>query len=198
MKKWALTVVLLLTLGVATGMASTIDFSTCAPGDITASLGIDCGGVNFFYAFDGATGANTAVIGSGGVVVDAGSDPGGLEGVLVLTFPTSLSMAFDFVIGPQAALAANDFGLLVILNNPSVDFIATDATGVGTVAFQPASNPFTIANVTPNPDASSFTMSSLSFTTAVEAVPEPGTYALFGSGLLMLGFGSRKPIKRRS
>ena len=205
MKNWAFEVVLLLTLGVATGMATTIDFSACTAGSITAAGGVDCGGVNFVFDVLGTT--NTATIGSTGLVMNANGDAAGFLGELDLTFAVPAdSITFDFVIGPTGSLAANGFGLLVVLNN-GIDNMATDPTTCtvvglncgGTVSFAPASAPFNVADVTPNPDATSLTISSLSFTDAsAPTVPEPGTYALFGSGLLLLGFGSRKPIKRRS
>jgi hypothetical protein len=189
MKKWAFAVVLLLTLGLATGMADTpVVFSSCvalggAPLDITPTAGVTCDNVNFFYQFAGTSGLNTATISADGIDISAGTDPAGLAGILVLTFPvSSQSIKFDFTLtGATFDINNYNFGLLVLPDGAlnSLETVS-GASSVDLTSFPP----FVGVTIIPNPTATEFTMSSLSYTAYV---PEPGTYTLLGAQLLGLG-----------
>lgn len=207
MMKWALGIALLLTMGGRIGMADVVDFSSlgttvCEIG-ATASLGNGCtlGNVEFFYDDFGEAATNgTANISSSGISGFGGT--AGVAGALEFIFnptatpaiPIAGGLVFHFTVGTATGPLANDLNAaFVLLSNGDANSFATDSTGAGTASFFMPTSPYTQATTFfDSPTATNFNVSDLTFDT-----PEPGTYALFTTGLLVLGFGRSKLLKRR-
>jgi PEP-CTERM motif len=216
--KWILATVLLLTVGVGTGMASlvTVDFSgTNAP---ITNTGVLLGDVTFSYV---TTAGDTASIvssgagpsGEGGIIAvpDASS---GFAGYVSLDFVAPVSyLSFSFtVLGPSAP--GDDEIVLLTSADPTLDAIGlgsvssdTGSTGIGSMStnlITPHGGPFSSAEIliggfgASGAVATSFRVFDVQYDLAGTGVPEPGTYALLASGLFLLGFGRRKLLKRRS
>ena len=219
-----LTLALLAALVLAgTASAGTVDFSAIITppkltscdatishhvADAVAWTGCDVGGVRFWYDdFGTAAITGTAQIDASGIDIVPGTDPGGYIGgtlTMQLLGPVWGGVTFSFMVAnPSSDPLAPDI-IQLTLNNTAGDngFFGVDTTGVGTASMTtyPGSfptGPWSTASLSPilMNQANDFFISAASFDTAS---PEPATYVLLVTGLLLMGFGQRKLARRKS
>jgi hypothetical protein len=166
---------------------------------IDGTGGYTLGNINFFYDNFGDP-TTTAQISASGVDGFAGGS--GLSGLLELTFTPGFpvaGVAFGFNVSPAAVYA--DGAFVELYDSSSIlitsSTIPTDSSGSGSFSFSEFPiNSISQATIffTGDPSATSFNLSPLEY----DVAPEPGTFALTGSLLFLLGVGSRKLLKRRS
>ena len=181
--------------------------------DPVAWTGCDVGGVKFWYEDYSAPDTNgTAAIniGAGGIDIVPGADPvnGLIGGVLSMILPGPVwgGVSFSFSVANFDPLDV----IQLSLNNPGADVVnvfGTDlVSGAGTIGMSsyPASfptGPWYIATLSPilvngmAQGGNDFFVSAIEYDTSS---PEPASYALIGSGLLLVGFGQRRLAKRKS
>jgi hypothetical protein len=205
MMKWALVIAVLLTVCATTGMASVVfDFSSLGltvqqiGSTDTGGLGYTLGNINFLYD-DFGDPTTTAQISAGGVDGFAGGS--GLSGLLELTFTPGFpvtGLAFGFNVSPAAIYPDGAFVTLLDSSSSTIfsNTIPTDPSGSGLFSFSESLATISQAQIffTADPTALSFNLSPLDY----DVAPEPGTFALTGSLLFLLGVGSRKLLKRRA
>ena len=205
MMKWALVIAVLLTVCATNGTAGVVfDFSSLGTNVYqigstdTGGFGYTLGNINFLYE-DFSDPTTTAQIGAGGIDGFAGGS--GLSGLLELSFTPGFpvaGLAFGFNVDPAAVYQDGAAVTLFDSSNNTIfsNTIVTDSSGSGLFSFSEPLPTISQAQIffTASPRALSFNLYPLEY----EAAPEPGTFALTGSLLFLLGLGSRKLLKRRS
>jgi hypothetical protein len=174
-----------------------------APGGVTDVNGLSTLGV--IFGFSSPTPGNIAMYGAstGGALPAPFSDPvlmGAADGTLTLTFlfPTTF-LSFDI-----AYDVPTNAGGTVTVGGGAPDTISTfgpaGLAGLFSVGsyLSSAGSPFSSVTITFEPTAHSFAIDNLRFDAPTAGNPEPTSWVLLGTGVLLLGASRfRRPTARK-
>jgi hypothetical protein len=141
----------------------------------------------------------TGAVSGFGVDVSPGTNTGGYIGgvlTMILGGPVLGGLSFDFSV---YGTAPGDVLILTLFSGSTPiysTFSYADSGGLGMLAtgYQGVAWDSAAVNFSVNQAAAGVNINDVVYDTA----PEPGTYALLGPALLLLGFGGRKLAWRRS
>ena len=191
-------------------MATLVDFSNATGQtiNIEGPLYTSVDGVTFIYHDFGDTASvypnGVGPSGEAGIEGTANVDDSSFDGYLQILFGAPVfGLQFNFTfMAPGGGLLPDYDGVSVSLLNGgtpvgSNTFLTPDS-GIGTASFLSTTLDEADVFFDPGTGATTFQVYDVEYGSPSGSVPEPGTYALLGSGLFLLGCGSRKLLKRRS
>lgn len=212
MIKWTLALLAALVLA-GTASAGIVNFNALAGlptnnCDATFShnaAGCVVGDVTFWYQDNGDSLVNgSALINTTGIAILAGTSsdilaPGHIGGALTMQLlgPVFGGVTFSFTVASPDA--AGDDIIVLSLNNTESDtqlVFGTDlVSGAGTAVIPYPTGSWTVATLTPLlvNNANGFFISAVT-----TDMPEPASYTLLGTGLLLMVFGQRRLARRKS